>query len=78
VPYSGPFTKKVDQMKSCREIYKKGAELAVEVALQHPGLLPNADAKNPSEICEGNLESLEPLPPSSPQRKERVKGAEEW
>jgi hypothetical protein len=35
-----PFYQKIDQQKSCREIYKKGAELAVEVALSAPDLVP--------------------------------------
>ena len=35
-----PFYQKIDQKKSCREIYKKGAELAVEVALSAPTLVP--------------------------------------
>jgi hypothetical protein len=35
-----PFYKKMDRENSCREIYKKGAELAVEVALSGPKLVP--------------------------------------
>ena len=35
-----PFYQKIDLQKSCREIYKKGAELAVEVALSAPRLVP--------------------------------------
>ena len=35
-----PFYQKMDREKSCREIYKKGAELAVEVALYAPQLVP--------------------------------------
>jgi len=35
-----PFYHKIDREKSCREIYKKGAELAVEVALSGPQLAP--------------------------------------
>jgi C_GCAxxG_C_C family probable redox protein len=35
-----PFYKKIDRENSCREIYKKGAELAVEVALSAPDLVP--------------------------------------
>jgi hypothetical protein len=35
-----PFYKKMDRENSCKEIYKKGAELAVEVALSGPKLVP--------------------------------------
>ncbi len=35
-----PFYQKIDREKSCREIYKRGAELAVEVALSAPQLVP--------------------------------------
>ena len=35
-----PFYHQMDREKSCREIYKKGAELAVEVALAAPALAP--------------------------------------
>jgi len=35
-----PFYQKIDREKSCRDIYKKGAELAVEVALSAPRLVP--------------------------------------
>jgi hypothetical protein len=35
-----PFYKKTDRENSCREIYKKGAELAVEIALSAPDLVP--------------------------------------
>ena len=35
-----PFYQKIDREKSCREIYKKGAELAVEVALSAHKLVP--------------------------------------
>jgi hypothetical protein len=35
-----PFYKKIDRENSCREIYGKGAELAVEVALSAPDLVP--------------------------------------
>ncbi len=35
-----PFYHKIDREKSCREIYRKGAELAVEVALSGPDLAP--------------------------------------
>ena len=35
-----PFYQKIDRKKSCREIYRKGAELAVEVALSAPDLAP--------------------------------------
>ena len=35
-----PFYKKIDSENSCRAIYKKGAELAVEVALSAPKLVP--------------------------------------
>lgn len=35
-----PFYQKIDEEKSCQEIYRKGAELAVEVALSAPALAP--------------------------------------
>jgi len=35
-----PFYQKIDPAKSCREIYKKGAQLAVEVALSAPTVAP--------------------------------------
>jgi C_GCAxxG_C_C family probable redox protein len=35
-----PFYQKIDREKSCRFIYQKGAELAVEVALSAPELVP--------------------------------------
>ena len=35
-----PFYQKMDREKSCRFIYQKGAELAVEVALSAPDLVP--------------------------------------
>ncbi len=35
-----PFYHKIDREKSCREIYQKGAELAVEMALSAPALAP--------------------------------------
>ena len=35
-----PFYQKIDREKSCREIYRKGAELAVEMALSAPDLAP--------------------------------------
>jgi C_GCAxxG_C_C family probable redox protein len=35
-----PFHQKIDREKSCREIYRKGAELAVEMALSAPDLAP--------------------------------------
>jgi C_GCAxxG_C_C family probable redox protein len=35
-----PFYQKMDREKSCRFIYQKGAELAVEVALSAPKLVP--------------------------------------
>lgn len=35
-----PFYHKIDREHSCREIYRKGAELAVEVALSAPALVP--------------------------------------
>ena len=35
-----PFYQKIDREKSCRFIYQKGAELAVEVALSAPELGP--------------------------------------
>jgi len=43
-----PFYKKMDRENSCREIYKKGAELAVEVALSAPGLVP--ECKMPKSL----------------------------
>jgi hypothetical protein len=36
-----PFYHKIDNEKSCKAIYKKGAELAVEVALSAPALVPD-------------------------------------
>ena len=35
-----PFYHKMDSEHSCREIYQKGAELAVEVALSAPAIVP--------------------------------------
>jgi C_GCAxxG_C_C family probable redox protein len=35
-----PFYQKMDREKSCRFIYQRGAELAVEVALSGPELVP--------------------------------------
>jgi len=35
-----PFQHKVDKEHSCRAIYRRGAELAVEVALSAPRLVP--------------------------------------
>jgi C_GCAxxG_C_C family probable redox protein len=35
-----PFYQKLDQENSCRAIYRKGAELAVEVALSAPQIVP--------------------------------------
>lgn len=35
-----PFYQKIDGENSCKEIYRKGAELAVEVALAAPALVP--------------------------------------
>jgi len=43
-----PFYKKTDRENSCREIYKKGAELAVEVALSAPRLVP--ECKMPKSL----------------------------
>jgi len=43
-----PFYKKTDKENSCREIYKKGAELAVEVALSAPRLVP--ECKMPKSL----------------------------
>ena len=43
-----PFYQKIDQEKSCREIYKKGAELAVEVALSAPKLV--AECRMPRSL----------------------------
>ncbi len=43
-----PFYKKTDKENSCREIYKKGAELAVEVALSAPRLVP--DCRMPKSL----------------------------
>jgi hypothetical protein len=34
-----PFYHKIDNENSCKEIYRKGAEMAVEVALSAPGLV---------------------------------------
>ena len=45
-----PFYHKIDREKSCREIYKKGAELAVEVALSGPQLAPQC--KMPKSVLE--------------------------
>ena len=42
-----PFYHKIDREKSCREIYKKGAELAVEVALSAPDLVPECKIPRP-------------------------------
>ena len=36
-----PFYHKIDAEHSCKAIYKKGAELAVEVALSAPTLVPD-------------------------------------
>jgi hypothetical protein len=50
-----PFYQKIDQQKSCREIYKKGAELAVEVALSAPELAPECKMpKSLQRILKGN------------------------
>jgi len=35
-----PFYHKIDNEHSCKAIYRKGAELAVEVALSAPALVP--------------------------------------
>jgi hypothetical protein len=35
-----PFYQKIDREHSCKFIYQKGAELAVEVALSGPRLVP--------------------------------------
>ncbi len=43
-----PFYKKIDRENSCREIYKKGAEMAVEVALSAPRLVP--ECKMPKSL----------------------------
>jgi hypothetical protein len=43
-----PFYKKIDRENSCREIYKKGAELAVEVALSAPKVVP--DCRMPKSL----------------------------
>jgi len=43
-----PFYQKMDRENSCREIYKKGAELAVEVALSGPRLAP--ECKMPKSL----------------------------
>jgi len=51
-----PFYQKIDQQKSCREIYKKGAELAVEVALSGPRLAPECKMpKSLQRLVEKNL-----------------------
>ncbi len=50
-----PFYKKIDRENSCREIYKKGAELAVEVALSGPELVPECRMpKSLQRIVKGN------------------------
>ena len=52
-PCSGLFTTRSTAEHSCKDIYKKGAELAVEVALSAPALVPGLqDAEVPSEVCE--------------------------
>jgi C_GCAxxG_C_C family probable redox protein len=43
-----PFYHKIDNEKSCKAIYKKGAELAVEVALSAPAIVP--DCKMPRSL----------------------------
>jgi C_GCAxxG_C_C family probable redox protein len=51
-----PFYKKIDRENSCREIYKKGAELAVEVALSAPRLVPECTMpKALQRVVERNL-----------------------
>jgi len=45
-----PFYHKMDKENSCREIYRKGAELAVEVALSAPKIYP--DGKMPRSLRE--------------------------
>ncbi len=42
-----PFYQKMDREHSCRHIYQKGAELAVEVALSAPALVPNCRLPKP-------------------------------
>ena len=42
-----PFYQKIDEEKSCRAIYQKGAELAVEVALSAPDLVPECQMPKP-------------------------------
>ena len=43
-----PFQHKVDEEKSCRAVYRRGAELAVEVALSGPKIAQ--DCKMPSSL----------------------------
>jgi C_GCAxxG_C_C family probable redox protein len=45
-----PFYHKMDDEKSCKVIYRKGAELAVEVALSAPAIYP--DCKIPRSLLE--------------------------
>lgn len=45
-----PIYHKMDSEKSCREIYKRGAELAVEVALSAANLFP--ECRIPNSITE--------------------------
>ena len=42
------FYHKIDNEKSCKAIYKKGAELAVEVSLSAPAIVP--DCKMPRSL----------------------------
>jgi C_GCAxxG_C_C family probable redox protein len=50
-----PFYQKIDTENSCREIYRKGAELAVEVALSAPKLVPECKMpKSLHRFVEGN------------------------
>ena len=44
-----PFHHKVDEEHSCRAIYKRGAELAVEVALSGPKIAPVCKMPHPLE-----------------------------
>jgi len=42
-----PFYQKMDREHSCSHIYQKGAELAVEVALSAPSLVPDCRMPRP-------------------------------
>ncbi len=44
-----PFYQKMDREHSCGFLYRKGAEMAVEVAFPHPVLFPSARCPGPSK-----------------------------